>query len=76
MGEILLCRRRISKHLGNVLKRAGITSVSGNLYGDDTMFIGPQLTPGIAKHDESYYYAARTSALTMSPDDDYDSGTI
>lgn len=58
------------------LKRAGITSVSGHLYGDDTMFIGPQLTPGIAKHDESYYYAARTSALTMSPDDDYDSGTI
>lgn len=60
----------------SALKRHGITSISGHLYGDDTMFIGPQLTPGIAKHDESYYYAARTSALTMSPDDDYDSGTI
>ncbi|MFY3793073.1 D-alanyl-D-alanine carboxypeptidase/D-alanyl-D-alanine endopeptidase [Ureibacillus sp. MALMAid1270] len=64
------------KTFSNVLKRAGITSISGHLYGDDSMFIGPQLTPGIAKHDESYYYAARTSALTMSPDDDYDSGTI
>ncbi|KGR78510.1 D-alanyl-D-alanine carboxypeptidase/D-alanyl-D-alanine endopeptidase [Ureibacillus manganicus] len=62
--------------LGNALKRHGITSISGNLYGDDSMFIGPQLTPGIAKHDESYYYAARTSAITMSPDDDYDSGTV
>ncbi|HWL22959.1 MAG TPA: D-alanyl-D-alanine carboxypeptidase/D-alanyl-D-alanine-endopeptidase [Ureibacillus sp.] len=60
----------------SVLKRAGITSISGNLYGDDTMFIGPQLTPGIAKYDESYYYGARTSALTMSPDNEYDSGTI
>ncbi len=64
------------KTFGYALKRAGISSVSGNIYGDDTMFIGSQLTPGIATHDESYYYAARTSALTMSPDDDYDSGTI
>lgn len=64
------------KTFANALKRAGITTISGNLYGDDTLFIGPQLTPGIAKDDESYYYAARTSALTMSPDDDYDSGTI
>lgn len=64
------------KTFANALKRAGITTISGNLYGDDTLFIGPQLTPGIAKEDESYYYAARTSALTMSPDDDYDSGTI
>nr|WP_106779954.1 D-alanyl-D-alanine carboxypeptidase/D-alanyl-D-alanine-endopeptidase [Lysinibacillus timonensis] len=59
-----------------VLKRAGIESIAGNIYGDDTEFVGPQLTPGIAKHDESYYYAARTSALTMSPDDDYDAGTL
>ena len=60
----------------SVLKQFGIESVNGNLYGDDTFFIGDQLSPGIAKEDESYYFAARTSALTMSPDQDYDAGTL
>ncbi len=64
------------KTFASALKRAGISTISGNLYGDDGMFIGSQLTPGIAQHDESYYYAARVSALTMSPDDDYDASTI
>src|SRR5690606_10595450 len=31
------------KTFANALKRAGITTISGNLYGDDTLFIGPQL---------------------------------
>ncbi|PKC52040.1 hypothetical protein RhiirA1_482394 [Rhizophagus irregularis] len=62
--------------MANALKRLGVESVSGSLYGDDFNFIGSQLTPGISTHDETYYYASRTSALTMSPDDDYDAGTI
>lgn len=62
--------------ISDYLKFFGIHNITGNLYGDDSIFTGPQLTPGIAKEDESYYYAARTSALTMSPDEDYDAGTI
>lgn len=62
--------------IADFLKMLGINKISGNLYGDDSMFAGPQLTPGVAKEDESYYYGARTSALTMSSDDDYDAGTI
>ncbi|MCP1145302.1 D-alanyl-D-alanine carboxypeptidase/D-alanyl-D-alanine-endopeptidase [Lysinibacillus endophyticus] len=60
----------------DALKHYGIESVTGNLYGDDTVFSGSQLTPGVATSDESYYYAARTTALTMSPDNDFDAGSI
>ncbi|WP_346234569.1 D-alanyl-D-alanine carboxypeptidase/D-alanyl-D-alanine-endopeptidase [Lysinibacillus telephonicus] len=59
-----------------VLKRNGIHKITGNIYGDDTAFSGSQLTPGIAVEDESFYYAARTTALTMSPNSDYDAGTM
>ena len=58
------------------LKNEGITKINGNLYGDDSVFLGDQLTPGIAAEDESYYYAARTTGLILSPDDDFDAGTI
>ncbi|KGR74557.1 D-alanyl-D-alanine carboxypeptidase/D-alanyl-D-alanine endopeptidase [Ureibacillus sinduriensis] len=62
--------------MASILKFNGIHQINGNLFGDDSLFSGDQLTPGIAKEDESYYFAARTSALTMSPDNDYDAGTI
>ena len=58
------------------LKNEGITQINGNLYGDDRVFSGAQLTPGIAAEDESYYYAARTTGLVLSPNDDFDAGTI
>lgn len=59
-----------------ILKRNGIKKITGNIYGDDTAFSGSQLSPGIAPEDESYYYAARTSSITMSPNNDYDAGTM
>ncbi|RHW38550.1 D-alanyl-D-alanine carboxypeptidase/D-alanyl-D-alanine-endopeptidase [Lysinibacillus yapensis] len=62
--------------MASTLKHYGISHVNGNLYGDDTFFSGEPLTPGILKEDESYYFAARISALTISPDEDYDAGTI
>ncbi|QCR32901.1 D-alanyl-D-alanine carboxypeptidase/D-alanyl-D-alanine-endopeptidase [Lysinibacillus sp. SGAir0095] len=62
--------------MASVLKHYGIVQINGNIYGDDSLFMGDELTPGISVEDESYYFAARTSALTMSPDNDYDAGTI
>ncbi|MEO4052328.1 D-alanyl-D-alanine carboxypeptidase/D-alanyl-D-alanine-endopeptidase [Solibacillus sp. CAU 1738] len=59
-----------------VLKRKGIRTINGHIYGDDSLFTGSHLTPGIVKDDETEYYAARTTALTMSPNEDYDAGTI
>ena len=58
------------------LKNYGITRINGNLYGDEDAFTGEQLTPGIAAEDESDYFAARTTGLVLSPNDDFDAGTI
>lgn len=63
-------------NFADALKNEGITEINGNLYGDESVFQGAQLTPGIAAEDESYYYAARTTGLVLSPDDDFDAGTI
>ncbi|MGM9966522.1 MAG: D-alanyl-D-alanine carboxypeptidase/D-alanyl-D-alanine-endopeptidase [Rummeliibacillus sp.] len=54
----------------------GIKRIDGRIVADDFWFDQDLLTPGIAKEDESYYYAAPITALTTSPNSDYDSGTI
>ena len=58
------------------LKAKGINKIDGRIVGDDKWFDDELLTPGIWAEDESYYYAAPISALTTSPNSDYDSGTI
>ncbi|SDM58595.1 D-alanyl-D-alanine carboxypeptidase / D-alanyl-D-alanine-endopeptidase (penicillin-binding protein 4) [Psychrobacillus sp. OK028] len=58
------------------LKAKGIHKVDGRIVGDDKWFDNDLLTPGIWVGDESYYYAAPISALTTSPNTDYDTGTI
>ncbi|AXI00266.1 D-alanyl-D-alanine carboxypeptidase/D-alanyl-D-alanine-endopeptidase [Sporosarcina sp. PTS2304] len=57
------------------LRAAGIHSVTGHIVADDTWFDTQRLSPGIYKSDESNYYAAQVSALTLSPNKDYDAGT-
>ncbi|MGX9135202.1 D-alanyl-D-alanine carboxypeptidase/D-alanyl-D-alanine endopeptidase [Rummeliibacillus sp. JY-2-4R] len=54
----------------------GIKQIDGRIVADDFWFDQVLLTPGIAEDDESYYYAAPITALTTSPNTDYDSGTI
>jgi len=58
------------------LKAHGIHKIDGRIVGDDKWFDNDLLTPGIWVGDESYYYAAPITALTTSPNTDYDSGTI
>jgi D-alanyl-D-alanine carboxypeptidase/D-alanyl-D-alanine-endopeptidase (penicillin-binding protein 4) len=55
---------------------AGIKFVTGRLIADDTWFDGERLGIDWAQDDEPYYYAGQISALTASPDTDYDAGSV
>ncbi|MEV4770161.1 D-alanyl-D-alanine carboxypeptidase/D-alanyl-D-alanine endopeptidase [Micromonospora humida] len=55
---------------------SGVRMVTGNLVADDTRYDATRLGPEWAWDDESYYYAAQVSALTLAPDTDYDAGTV
>ncbi|MET7282492.1 D-alanyl-D-alanine carboxypeptidase/D-alanyl-D-alanine-endopeptidase [Kribbella sp. NPDC005582] len=61
--------------LAKQLKAAGVTRVSGNLVADDSYFDHVRLGDGWAGDDESSYYSAQISALTLAPNGDLDSGT-
>ena len=54
----------------------GIKVVRGKLVADDTWFDDVRLGTSWAWDDEPYYYSAQVSALTASPDTDYDAGSI
>lgn len=58
------------------LAQSGLKKIKGRIVADDYWFDQDLLTPDIQKDDESYYYAAPVTALTMSPDNDYDAGSI
>lgn len=55
---------------------AGITHIGGQLVADDTWFDNQRLATGWEVDDEPYYYDAQVSALTISPDTDYDPGSV
>ncbi|MCG5214425.1 D-alanyl-D-alanine carboxypeptidase/D-alanyl-D-alanine endopeptidase [Streptosporangium soli] len=55
---------------------AGLKVVTGRLVADDTHFDSVRLGTDWAWDDEPYYYAAQISALTASPDTDYDAGSV
>lgn len=55
---------------------AGIKRVAGQFVADDTWFDSQRLATGWEVDDEPYYYDAQVSALTISPDTDYDPGSV
>ncbi|KRP53450.1 D-alanyl-D-alanine carboxypeptidase/D-alanyl-D-alanine endopeptidase [Pseudomonas poae] len=58
------------------LARLGVRQVQGDLVLDDTWFDAERLGVDWAQDDESTYYGAQISALTVSPNADFDAGTL
>ncbi|AVO57319.1 MULTISPECIES: D-alanyl-D-alanine carboxypeptidase/D-alanyl-D-alanine endopeptidase [Pseudomonas] len=64
------------RELAAAVARTGIRQVTGDLVLDDTAFDDQRLGVDWASDDESLYYAAQISALNISPNDDFDAGSV
>ena len=63
------------RDLASQLRQAGVREIKGDLVADDSYFDDVPLGTSWSWDDEPYYYSAVTSALTVAPNTDYDSGT-
>ena len=62
--------------LAKKVRAAGITAVTGKLVVDASYFDSVRYNPTWRTSYADEYYAAPISALTLAPNDDYDSGTV
>ncbi len=62
--------------LAGKVAAAGVKRVDGSLIVDASWFDDERYNPGWKTSYADDYYAAEISALTVAPNDDYDSGTV
>ncbi|HHW37271.1 MAG TPA: D-alanyl-D-alanine carboxypeptidase/D-alanyl-D-alanine-endopeptidase [Bacillales bacterium] len=62
--------------MAKAIANAGLTVIDGDLIADDSWYDDVRLSPDLVWSDEFAYYGSQVSALTISPNKDYHSGTI
>ncbi|WP_226527429.1 D-alanyl-D-alanine carboxypeptidase/D-alanyl-D-alanine-endopeptidase [Metabacillus niabensis] len=64
------------KMMAKQLRQKGIKKIDGDVIGDDSRYDTVRYSVDLPWTDETAYYGAQISALTASPDEDFDAGTI
>lgn len=74
-GDTTLLQSDLEK-IAKSLHDKGIKKINGSIIGDASWYDDVPYSIDLAWSDESTYYGAPVSGLTMSPDKEYDAGTI
>lgn len=74
-GDSSLLEKDLNE-LASKLKKMGITRIKGKLVADDTWYDNVRYSADLPLSDQQEYYGAAISALTLSPNSDYDAGTV
>lgn len=74
-GDPTLMKEDLDQFAKQLLE-LGIERIDGHLIGDDSWYDDVRLSRDLNWNDEPYYTGTQISALTLSPNDDYDAGTV